>query len=662
MAVCQPARRLTFFSLLTNTVGQQQPTKRNVLKPRQIELRRRIWWLVLEVEVQISIHIGQPLNVSTRLLDGIERPSLEELDDSAKCLENSKLDFRQAALDLLGKIPDDLQEQVADKDYGSLVELINLRRLHEMQLRVPQLSLTTGDSVTHAVAIADHRIEFFAFKMLLGCVLANGSLRQDQSLREGKDAETNTKVSPTRAKQGKGHQKQNYEYQKDILGSATEILKTYEFVSQMEATEKGRNWTRCFAAYSAVVILAIAILRKEASLEPHHHTINNVQAIFSGLSTRNPSCLFAKLASSRITALSSEIKKLKSQSSPQASRGRRIKTEKSPTIARTSSGTLDAILSPVAKGSRKKRKSSMSDSAAAPESKRKKLELGISSDGQQLSSDAQPSEEPARTSARSQTMRQINSAASQPENTMYMGPYPHANFSSTTSTLRDNSYVLPDTVPYDVSEQNPYPYQWLRPPLSLPVSHPEVGFQYWPYHTEHLVPSTENAGFGYQHYPQIGTVGTSPVPKPMEVVEQIDNIDIPSGWHNQLPIPGYANDMNTHHLSDDQGYNSTRHMLGRHNSVPPILLQQQIDAQMIQQTGMMARQYMSSSSIPHSPQGQGSGSVVYPGMSFGPGSLRTQQSRPQISRHQTHDARTEDYTVHHTFQPFQEDLLHDQRL
>lgn len=272
------------------------------------ELRRRVWWSILELDVQISMHVGRPL--AAQVKRGIDRPILSGLNGVYKDLEQSKLDFTQYALEVLDEICT-YGDQDGDHTYESLVDLTKLDRLQGMEKRLPQIPKELEYDAQFTVAVCDYKIELLSLKMMLCCTLANAaqkqlgsySVFQKDSQREQK--KTSAKVGRPRA----NHRDEAYPHQTAILDSTRAILESFDKVAVVDVDDQYPNWNRFFDAYSAGAILAIAYLRKEMRSMSDVSMIMTLCSHLQAITNRNPHCHVADVAARRIGQLLDDIEK-----------------------------------------------------------------------------------------------------------------------------------------------------------------------------------------------------------------------------------------------------------------------------------------------------------------------------------------------------------------
>ncbi|RMZ76036.1 hypothetical protein DV737_g5014, partial [Chaetothyriales sp. CBS 132003] len=506
------------------------------LNANEVEIRRRIWWLVLDLEVQISTLIGQPLNVSKRLLADMERPMLDELDESSKRLQSSKLDFREAALELLSKIPDDTQAVVESGDYNFLAEHLNMERFEQMQAKLPHAQPGTGGaSKEYVTAVMGHRIEFLAFKMLLSCVLAVTSLKDDHGSTTNKGGEVGKDGLVTNGNESNSGVRQGNSHVKDITSCARKILDEFETWYQTQEVHGTKNWTTCLYAFSAAAILTIAVLRKGVCHDGHFHAISKVHTIFSSMAQQSPSSIMVNKVCTRIGALVGELKKLKLQTQ---ARARKIKIEKQPAMG-VKLDRVEEEKSPRTAEPSRKRRNSIFEAATDPEAKRKKMEGEFYPGGPTTGAEekyGRRGSQPAlfQRGGWPQGEHEAQVAAN-------MQPYFQQGFGGPVSATFEEA--SPRGYWYDArwNEANAYPAGWWYPPLARPMP-PFQLVDEVPYANQ-FAGMGEDMSFGYSHDGPGRRFQHSAGPYGSQSSEQAGLTELAPGWHEPLQGTMHAQSM-----------------------------------------------------------------------------------------------------------------------
>ena len=298
--------RCTYFhsiggdDVLTLPVDQNQPFNTPPPDTQEIESRRHVWWSILQLDSQISMHIGRPLAAQVGL--GVDQPALIGVEGIYRELEQSKLDFTQYALEVLDELCI-YGDPTGDRTYESLVELAKLDRLLRMEMRIPQIPKDLEYDEQLMVATCDYTIELLSLKMMLCCTLATAALKKRGSFSVFE------KDSQREQKKRVAHRDEAYPHQNAILKAARAILESFFKVAAMDNHDQYANWNRFFDAFCAAAILAIAYLRRETKLMSDVSTIMTMSSHLQAILSRNPHCRLATVAAGRIGQLLDDIEK-----------------------------------------------------------------------------------------------------------------------------------------------------------------------------------------------------------------------------------------------------------------------------------------------------------------------------------------------------------------
>lgn len=443
---------------------------------------------------------------------GVERPLLEDVPSGLAALETARLDFRQYALDVIGHLAalDPAPHGVGD--YDALEALASLERLQKLITNLPSLSHSTHHDMLLTIAIADHHIDVYAFRLMLSCLLARSSQMQ-QSPFLGGGTYTNGTLDKIRPSRSPGRPRENrqsrlYHYQGYILESARFIMTTFKEINEIEAQGQTCNWIRCFDAYTATSVLAIAAIRGETKAQADLQLIGDCQQLFGSLSVLNPQCVFAKVASRRLGDLRSDAVKVFLRSAHKLS-APEIDVEHGldhTMTSRSLAGCDDAqTVLPLISATRKRRITSIDESPRA-DMKRQRMEpegfvdipypneLGFGINSQPESSSEYLVQQPLLVNATVPLSHQLQSP--------HPSPHPELLPQRSLSSVEDGSLEAPSsTHGWDQKTQlwtNMLAYNWWHPPFL----HPQIPFDYWNWDGFTLENySSEPLGMNQTHHP-----------------------------------------------------------------------------------------------------------------------------------------------------------------
>jgi len=296
---------------LTLAVNQDQAPDHKASEARDAEDRRRLWWQILDLDIQLSYLLGRPPMVPCA--SDIPRPRFDGLRHDYRQLRENQLDFTQYLIDVLGSVmtAEPGENGTTTEKNASLQR--ELARLERLQTRVQQLSQQRKKEVDLSIAIADHQLAVHLFSLVLYCRIARSATRETATTSSHSHSTGSTSsnerrsqppLTPARPHGLRSLRKHtSYSKQKEILQSARDILDALKYIQSLEAAQNGYHWIRCFAAFCAASILAIARLRQEVDLEADDSRIRQVLRLFQDLSARFPDSSLAQLATTRLNEL-----------------------------------------------------------------------------------------------------------------------------------------------------------------------------------------------------------------------------------------------------------------------------------------------------------------------------------------------------------------------
>ena len=367
-----PSLHLLEDDRLTLLVDRNQGSRTPPPGAQESELRRRVWWSILELDVQISMHVGRPLAAQVKL--GIDRPILSGVNGVYKDLEQSKLDFTQYALEVLEGICTN-GDQDGDHTYESLVDLTKLDRLQRMEWRLPQIPKDCDHDAQFTVAVCDYRIELLSLKMMLCCTLAMAAQKQLGSYSVFQKDSQQERKKTSGAKAGRpraSHRDEAYPHQTAVLDSTRAILESFDKVAVVDVDDQYPKWNRFFDAYSAGSILAIAYLREETRSMSDVSLIMTLCSHLQAITNRKPHCHIAGVAARRIGQLLDDIEKdIASSRAEQKLKAGQPKPSVSK-LKRTHSESEPIAVKPEGELSAKKSKTGHTEASTVPGFKRRK--------------------------------------------------------------------------------------------------------------------------------------------------------------------------------------------------------------------------------------------------------------------------------------------------
>ena len=463
---------------LTLLVDRYSVSKTTPFGAQERELRRRVWWSILELDVQISMHVGRPLAAQVKL--STDRPILSGLNGVYKDLEQSKLEFTQYALEVLDEICT-YGDQNGDHTYESLVDLIKLDCLEKIEKRLPQIPKALEYDAQFTVAVCDYKIELLSLKTMLCCALANAAQKQQGSYSVFQKDSRREQNKPGAAKVGRpraNHRDEAYSHQTAILDSTRVILESFNKVAALDVDDQYPNWNRFFDAYSAGAILAIAYLREETRSMSDVSMITSLCSHLQSITNRDPHCHIVEVAARRIGHLLDDIEKdIASSEAEQQLKAESAKSSGSK-LKRTQSESEPCTVKAQGELPTKKRKNDDNEASTASGIKRRKRSV------------TSPIQENSRSEAPKTTMMYLPSSQytvtdGNSQGHGFMSHVAYADDRDSTATSFDAGTGVAQYQPYDMySDQIAFynatgtSWDWSHPPLAH-LQPPLRDFEEW---------------------------------------------------------------------------------------------------------------------------------------------------------------------------------------
>lgn len=213
-----------------------------ITSPLQEKVKKRIYRLIIDVDIRICMHIGRPLEVQSE-----ENPASVTASDANPWLrdfETSHSTFRQLAFTVLSLLP----KITASCDAASARKYISSLSVQLEDLDAQCFSMLVSETPAESVVLsAEHQIERLALLMLLSCSL--GELRKRMgtiSDPAGTTQKRMPKLGLTTA-----------DYTQSAVKAAGKII---DLFTDIQDPEDGWTWTSAYACFCATAIISIAIV------------------------------------------------------------------------------------------------------------------------------------------------------------------------------------------------------------------------------------------------------------------------------------------------------------------------------------------------------------------------------------------------------------------
>ncbi|KAK4943371.1 hypothetical protein LTR10_017045 [Elasticomyces elasticus] len=265
---------------------------------RDAESRRRIWWLLMDLDSQLSFILGRrPVTVPFR--DGV-RPSLKGLQAEERSLRQNLQDFSSLALKILEYNTSKAHD--AESSFEDRIEAskLHLKWLQEHKAKLPALQQEHLTDIPLWTAIADHQFEVQLLEVLLHCAMAR-TIFAEQGLDINEKANKGGRPRLPRKPSSKFTPR-------DLLQAVRQVTDIFDYIFDLDPAKATSSWPRCFGLYCASVILGISRLRRENEVEADIARVERVLTIFQDNATGSSRSTIAPLAISTLSEILAAIK------------------------------------------------------------------------------------------------------------------------------------------------------------------------------------------------------------------------------------------------------------------------------------------------------------------------------------------------------------------
>ncbi|EXJ87339.1 hypothetical protein A1O3_04298 [Capronia epimyces CBS 606.96] len=250
---------------------------------------RRIWWLLIDLDAQLSFLLGRrPLISSSH---GVRRPTVDYSRPEEKDLLQNMLDLSQYMLEVLGTIiPNNCPAKTESEMEKATLESY-LNRLQDLHSRFSYLPQNGKADPPLWAAVAEHQFKVHLFLMVLNCqlVMSMASVPSQRPSEGRIPSSSKLKRSSLRKNSSKG-------YLDQLFQSVRRITSLFEYIKVLDPFPIP-PWPRCFGVYCAASVLGIARVRQD--IEPLQTDTDRLQGLlkfFQGSLRRLPRSAIAQAA------------------------------------------------------------------------------------------------------------------------------------------------------------------------------------------------------------------------------------------------------------------------------------------------------------------------------------------------------------------------------
>ena len=246
------------------------------------EARRRMWWLLVDLDSRLSLWLGRAPCLSLAALQ-IPQPSFDGLKGDPKALQKSRLEFIRHKMQIIALMYDDKDKPGVDVDAKRSKQDTLMRMLESFQefhTQAPAPSQDHSKDVLHSIAVAEHQLDMHLFSMVLNHHVARTTaMEQDRPSAREKQISAQGKHSKSRNVRKQSPSK----HYKEMHQSARQIMELFNHIHNSDTSKSTLSWTQCFVTYYAAWILGIARLRQDSELNTDSSRIKQTLMVFQEL-------------------------------------------------------------------------------------------------------------------------------------------------------------------------------------------------------------------------------------------------------------------------------------------------------------------------------------------------------------------------------------------
>ncbi|KIX08055.1 uncharacterized protein Z518_02710 [Rhinocladiella mackenziei CBS 650.93] len=270
------------------------------------EPRRRIWWLLMDLDAQLSFLLGRQPLISPA--STVPKPAVDASRREVKELHHNIMDFSQYLVEALGEMTSDRSEIGTEGERPPLETIpgqINsdqpakrstletyLSRLQRLQSKLPHLPRNGMAEISLWIDIAEHQLEVQLFSMVLNCQLSRWTPPEPAQ----PIIERYTPSAPELGTPGNLPKPSCKNYLNETLQSGRSIIDTFDYIHSLDPSKSTSSWPRCFGVFCAAVILGMGRLGRKVDLETDSTRIERMLQIFQKLSKRSPGSRMPQMA------------------------------------------------------------------------------------------------------------------------------------------------------------------------------------------------------------------------------------------------------------------------------------------------------------------------------------------------------------------------------
>ncbi|KAK5259788.1 hypothetical protein LTR40_005329 [Exophiala xenobiotica] len=260
--------------------------------PHNVELGRRFWWLLVDLDAQLSLLLGRrPATLSE---PDIPRPSLATRPRQERCVRQNAYDYSSLVLKALEHFnPGRTGSYEASPETRKQMLEGFLTRLQELKTQLPQRRLRKFADTYVGLAAFDHLLELYVFEAIIHYRIAR--LAMESSSSASASASANETAASGGGRPDLPAQPTLKKPLAKFVQAIRQVLDHFECMCARFGDLATSSWPRCHRLYCAAIALAMCP-RRAADTGADAVRLGKALMIFKGVPTDSPGSAIAECA------------------------------------------------------------------------------------------------------------------------------------------------------------------------------------------------------------------------------------------------------------------------------------------------------------------------------------------------------------------------------
>ncbi|KAK5453561.1 hypothetical protein LTS15_006746 [Exophiala xenobiotica] len=260
--------------------------------PYDVELGRRFWWLLVDLDAQLSLLLGRrPATLSE---PHIPRPSLATRPRQERCIRQNAYDYSSLVLEALGHFaPGRTDSDEASPETRKEMLEGFLTRLQELKTQLPRRRPHEFADTHVGLAAVDHLLEVYVFEAIIHDRIAR--LAMEPSSGASASASANETAASGGGRHGLPAQPNLEHPLAKFLRAIRQVIDHFEYMCLRFGPLATSSWPRCHRLYCAAITLAMCP-RRAADTGADAGRLGKVLMVFKRVPTDSPASVMAERA------------------------------------------------------------------------------------------------------------------------------------------------------------------------------------------------------------------------------------------------------------------------------------------------------------------------------------------------------------------------------